>query len=247
MNTSRKQPTFTTREFVGTDEPARRRSWWWLLGALVVVMVVTIVVAAIVTTSSSSDPDSSTDQPSSPGQSEPGAQVSFATLRWEQVGRTELPFSSTAGPRTVDGVAASGFAHSEAGAILASWQIPMRLSVLGGTDDIYRDQVLGTPGDISRFKQSVAELQASFDTDQTVPRVIAWRAHQPYDEQVASYDFALPGQTSTAVSLLRFSVVWMGGDWRYQPGLFGNATTGPVDAASVNEGNGWHRFEQGHN
>lgn len=208
-------------------------------------MVGAIVLAAIVTMVPGRNPD----QWPLPKQSEPSAQpqVSFGALRWEQVGRTELPFSSTAGPRTLDGVAASGFAHSEAGAILAAWQIPMRLSVLGGTDDIYRDQVLGTPGDISRFKQSVAELQASFDPDQTVPRVIAWRAHQPYDEQVASYDFALPGQTSTAVSLLRFSVVWMGGDWRYQPGLFGNATTGPVDAASVNEGNGWHRFEQGQN
>ncbi|WP_238423104.1 hypothetical protein [Gordonia sp. 'Campus'] len=237
-------PQFTTREFA---EPATegRRTWRWVLVAVVVALVAVIAGVLIVRAASGPDTAADTTGPLVDAGEDGQHEVSFGNLRWEAVGRTEMPFSDTAGPRTLDGVAAAGFAHTEAGAILAAWQIPMRLAVLAGTDSIYRKQVLGTPGDISKLRQSVAELQASLDPEQTVPRVIAWRAHQPYSEQVASYDFALPGETSTAVSLLRFSVVWMRGDWRYQPGLFGNATTRPVDATSVHPDNGWHRFPQG--
>lgn len=241
MSRTTKPESFTTPEFSTTAGREGRSPWIWVAG-IGVVMVVIMAIGVAVSSSVGRD-DTADDDVTRPVATEP-AEVNFGQLRWEQVGRTELPFSDTAGPRTLDGVSASGFAHTEAGAILAAWQIPARLSLLAGTDGIYREQVLGTSEDIAQFKKAAAELQATLDPDQTVPRVIAWRPHRPYDEQTASYDFALPGETPSAVQLVRFSVVWIGGDWRFQPGLFGQATTTPVDANSVHADNGWHMFTE---
>lgn len=239
MSRTKRAASFTTREFSTVPDRESRSPWPWVVG-IVVVMVLVAIGVAVSTSRGGDETATGDDQPTA---AEPG-EVTFGQLRWEQVGRTELPFSTAAGPRNLNGVAASGFAHTEAGAVLAAWQIPTRLSLLAGTDDIYRDQVVGAADTVSEFKKSVAQLQASLEPDQTVPRVIAWRPHRPYDKQAASYDFAIQGETPDAVQLVRFSVVWMSGDWRFQPGLFGQATTTPVDATSVHAGNGWRLFAE---
>ncbi|UZF59365.1 hypothetical protein LH935_28185 (plasmid) [Gordonia polyisoprenivorans] len=240
---------FTTREFADPtpSAPGRRRRRWPLIltGMLVAVVVVVGVVVLVADHRQGGGPgDSDTRQ----GPTATGSGADFGALSWQQVGRTELPFSSTAGPRQVNGVTASGFSDTPAGAILAAWQIPIRLSLLTGTDDIYRNQVIGTDTEINAFKVAVANLQADLDPTMTVPRVLAWREHTPFTMSVASYDFALPGDTTSAVKLMRFAVVRVGGtdgDWKFQPGLYGNATSTPVDARSVTESNGWHRFAPG--
>ncbi|ASR05610.1 hypothetical protein [Gordonia rubripertincta] len=242
MSRTTKPASFTTREFSTKAEREGRSPWMWVIG---IGVVMTVIIAFGVAVSSSGGGDNPGADGDRPVVADEAGGVEFGQLRWEQVGRTELPFSTTAGPRTLNGVTASGFAHTEAGAILAAWQIPTRLSLLAGTDDIYRNQVLGTADDLARFKKATAELQSTLDPDQTVPRVLAWRPHRPYDAQVASYDFAMPGETPSAVQLVRFSVVWIGEDWRFQPGLFGQATTTPVDERSVHADNGWHVFAEG--
>lgn len=244
MSTSKR---FTTREFADvhpTVEPRRSRRTWWILGSIVLVLVVILIPGAILmaTGGGSDSQDSGPNAANSPENAGPD----FGHLRWQQVSRAQLPFSSTAGPSVLDGVAARGFAHTRAGAIVAAWQIPIRLAVLSeGTESIYAKQVIGTANDIDQLRASMDSLQRSYATDQTLPRVIAWREHLPYNDDVASYDFAVPDEVDTAVRLVRFSVVWVKGDWRYQPGLYGAATGGPVDARSVNPGNGWTHFPEG--
>jgi hypothetical protein len=232
---------FTRAEYAGyvPRETTRSHRAWWVIGAVaVVVLIITIPVVMVLLKPS----DTGTDAEQSG--SEPAASgPQFGDLRWEQVGRTELPFSSTAGPRTLDGVTARGFEHSRSGAIMAAWQIPIRLAALPGssTDEIYASQVIGTGEDLAAVRDAMDRLERSFATDQSIPRVIAWREHS-YSTDAASFDYALPGESDREVRLVRFAVVWVGDDWRYQPGLFGAATPGPVDAASVNPGNGWTRF-----
>lgn len=237
---------FTTQEFVDHQPQAttRRHRGRWIVGGLILLAVIVLVPGAILMTRGEDSVTSSTEESSGGDQSVNAGPV-FGEFRWEQVGRTELPFSSTAGPQTLDGVAARGFSHSRGGAILAAIQIPMRLAVLdAGTDSIYADQVIGTSEDKADYRAAMEDLHRSYGLDQTVPAVIAWREHVPYRDDVASYDLAIPGTESNEVRLVRNSVIWVDGDWRFQPGLGGNATPGPVDAESVNADNGWHRFPE---
>lgn len=240
---------FTTREFADPPStphaPGPRRRLLLIVAVMGVVALVVVGVVLIAADRSGSDHNRGDRAGDGAQSSSASARVDFGELTWEQVGRTELPFSSSAGPRRIEGVSASGFAGTPAGAIIAAWQIPIRLALLSGTDDIYRDQVIGTEGEINAFKVQAANLQADLDPAMTIPRVLAWREHKPFRMSVASYDFALPGDTAEAVRLVRFSVVRVGGmdgDWKFQPGLYGNATSTPVDAASVTPSNGWHRF-----
>lgn len=237
---------FTSPEFVDRGDVPRsaERSHRvaWILGAVAVVLVCLLIPGIILAVQDRGD---SADQDVTPnvGGTAQSDEPNFGELTWKPVGRTDLPYSSVAGPHTQEGVTARGFSHSRAGAILAAWQIPTRLAVLtGGTDAIYEKQVLGTQSERDDLRNIMSQVQTSYAPDQTVPRPLAWRENT-YQDRAAAFDFAVPGETSREVRLARYSVVWVGGDWKYQPGLFGSAKTGPVDAESVNPGNGWRTFE----
>ncbi|ORM35511.1 hypothetical protein [Williamsia sp. 1135] len=229
--------SFTTPEFRRPPAGGPSRT------ALVLVAVLAVLLALIVATIVVISQRDTNDDDGSGTSTATVTQAPSTAITWQVVGRAELPFSEAAGPRELDGVSAYGFAHTEIGAVLAAWQIALRLSVLSGTDDIYERQVVGDREAVDAFRVSVADLQASMEPDQRLPRVVAWRPARPYSDYAASTDFAVPTDSDDAVTVIRFSVVWIGGDWKLQPGLYGDAPADDVPRAEISAEGGWHLFE----
>ncbi len=232
----------TTEQFQPQPSPARRRVRRIFIAAVLVLAL--LIIGGVVAVMSTGHDDHHADTSTGPApDGSGGAGVGDAAITWNQVGATQLPFSPTAGPRTQVGVSASGFAHTPAGALIAAIQIPFRIYVLAGTDDILANQVLGDDGDRAQVRADAATLQAGLNTGQILPRPYAWRAYGPYNDGDATFDIATARADGT-YNLLRFAVVWIGGDWKYQPGLGGNAPDAPVTADALSEQAGWHHFTE---
>lgn len=230
--------SFTTPEFArsGPTSPGRGRGSLIALVLAVIVLVVGVIATVVVVATGS---DGGSDELKPP----PQDMAVPTQITWQVVGRAELPFSEQAGPRELDGVAARGFAHSETGAVIAAWQIAMRLSVLSGTDDIYATQVIGSRETVDGFRLSVADLQASLEPDQQLPRVLAWKPARPYSKYAASFDYAVPTDENDTVNVIRFSVVWTDGDWKLQPGLYGDGPDDGLERDEISTAQGWHFFD----
>ncbi len=229
--------TFTTPEFRQPRDTGHRRGRRWLITVAVVAVIAVLaaIIAAVVTVVA----DHGTSNLGRPATS--GPQPDSDAVTWAQVGPVQLPFSTTAGPQVQDGVTASGYAHTPTGALIAALQIPLRVYSLAGTDAIIANQVLGDDADKDQVRADAAQLQAGLNTGQLLPRPFAWRTHTPYTDQDASFDIATARQDGQ-YNIIRFAVVWVGGDWRYQPGLYGDASNNPVSSSTLTAADGWNHF-----
>ncbi|SRR6266511_228629 len=100
-----------------------------------------------------------------PGGSQPlastGPQVLPADLAWTEVAGVALPMSSTTGPRDARGGRARGFAHTEAGALLASVHLLVRTTAQVGPtvfDPTIAEQVVGP--DAASMRDRVTQMYA---------------------------------------------------------------------------------------
>lgn len=238
-------PRFTAREFAETGGDPQRRKFSrgkvlaLAAAAFVLVFLIPGLILLVV------DDDRDARNPAGTGPTTSTDSADFGEVTWKRVGRTELPYSSTAGPFEESGVAASKFTRSKAGAVIAAWQTSTRLTLIESGDGMYQTHFVGTDEERRQFQAGAAEIQAGMEPDQLVPRVLAWREHF-FSPEMAAFDFAMPGESDSDVRLVRLAVVWIGddeaGDWKFQPGLMGRATPGPVAADSINPGNGWNLF-----
>ena len=233
--------SFTSPEFAQKPDGSHRRGRRIAVIALAVVVVAGLV-AVIVAVATGGSKDTRTAGLAPPPQAATGtATVSAAPVSWMQVGPVQLPFSDTAGPTVQEGVLARGYAHSADGALIAALQIPMRVYALSGTDEIIDTQISGTDADRAELRTQAARLQASLDPGQVLPRAFAWRFFEPYDDGDTTFDIATPAAQSGQYQVFRFTVVWVGGDWRYQPNFYPSPAD-PIPGSAITADAGWHQF-----
>ncbi|NKR30116.1 hypothetical protein GS504_02500 [Rhodococcus hoagii] len=168
-----------------------------------------------------------------------------AGMMWQRVNDgVVVPFSTSDGPTTVDGLSARGFGHSPQGAALAGWQIFFRIA--GSNNEvgraIYDSQVV-------MGKDMRQQINARLDaegpyyrsaTDQSMKyfgRGVAFRV-QEYADDLAVVEYALrdvPGSNGTDQwSVTRMVMVWVDGDWKLQ-----YPDTGVFEAGTANSLDGW--------
>jgi hypothetical protein len=208
--------TFTTPEF---RKPKSGRRIPVLL-VCVALLLVGVVATVLVSRSGGTGPQDTaphTESATIPPQSQDSG---YTDLRWSPVGRVELPFSEQYGPHTVDGSQASGYDHSELGAVLAAWQIPLRLVTVSSPEAILTNQVAGDNDSMNSLRSAIAYFQAG-DPDSApllAARPTAFKIVD-YQPRFAVVDFAVR-QPNAAYAIARYTVVWVGGDdgdWKYQP------------------------------
>jgi hypothetical protein len=137
-------------------------------------------------------------------------------VKWELWEGFVMPSSPTAGPLVTDGVVARCYAHSPAGALLASIQIPTRLPLVGNVkwEDIALAQIAPGPGR-DAWIQHLRDAIASAPPGEPGPR----------PAQVAAYQFVSYTPTAAVVATVKRtdsggmavvseSLVWESGDWK---------------------------------
>jgi hypothetical protein len=168
-----------------------------------------------------------------------------AGMMWQRVGDGAIvPFSTSDGPATVTGLAATGFAQTPQGAALAGWQIVNRIGVSANevAAGIYDTQVLMSAAMRSELEEGMAAQGPYYRnvTDASVgymSRSPAFRVVE-YADDLAVVEFA--GRVPAADggtdqwSVSRLVMVWDGGDWKVN---LGNNT--PLEAGTVGSLEGW--------
>jgi hypothetical protein len=214
---------------VPSTPPAGRRlpPVVWLVAFAAVVVVAAVVLIAVLG-GDDTDPGagpSSTTGPSTPtstsGVSEPLPTTPPSSapqdVTWALVGQTAVPTSAAAGPDTVAGGTASGFAHTPVGALVAAAQISARAAFSAGRDSweptIERQFVPSDDRD-----RLVAALEAAGDTPAAPGELsqIAGFQYLSYSPDTAVIGLAMraPSAGTPRYHVLTLTVVWRDGDWR---------------------------------
>lgn len=135
-------------------------------------------------------------------------------LRWEKLGPLHLPYSASAGPCQITETAASGFAHTPAGAIVAAAQITSRTSIttpLSVATDTIEQQVIASPARDQLLAKTKTQKPV---TEENAGQLTAWSMLSYSDDtaviSLAMTNAALQGQYLTIPVTLR----WDNGDWR---------------------------------
>lgn len=156
-------------------------------------------------------------------QTDPGERSTFTPgtpvaapegMKWQRIGATVAPFSTSDGPTSIDGRLAFGFAHTPQGAALAGFHIDAR-ALRSGDDlrEIYDRQYVADPGLIER---QLTYLEASGEADYRTGRALVFPEAfkvMSYNEGFAVVQYATPlggGRWNVGQNAL----VWSGGDWK---------------------------------
>lgn len=175
-----------------------------------------------------------TDTTSTAATGGPGSTASSTTVAgaapgdvtWQQVGLGALPFSASAGPRTVTGGVPSGFTHDQSGALLAASQILGRLSWAATTPAEMRAvaQQMTAPS-----AQAAAALTYGPPDDPALIPQLAGYQILTYTPQAAVINLAL--RFHATVRVVPAALAWTGGDWRLSgaPGPLAQSSWAAVD------------------
>ncbi|MGB6162255.1 MAG: hypothetical protein WCF33_01520 [Pseudonocardiaceae bacterium] len=134
-------------------------------------------------------------------------------VRWELYQREALPYSATAGPRTITGSVARGYAHTPTGALIAAAQIPHRM-LLSSADtwrQVVEQQVMPGPGR-DRFVQVRSEVTADGPPDPRLGQIAGFR-FVTYTPTIAVIQFATKF-SSGELQVTTATVQWADGDWK---------------------------------
>lgn len=227
------------------DRSPFRRAGWVAAGGF--LAFVAAGAAAVVATSGGGHPPSSTHvvAPSAPSTAVASALPSTAgchptdtsqqipqsppAATWTVFKTIAVPTSPVAGPMVFNGQMASCFAHTPAGALIATWQIYVRSVFADQWRQVTEAQIMPGPG-----RDAFIANRSMFTGDTSDPGAYG---------QVAGFTFAAYSPTTAVVQLItRFSdgsmqvgtatVVWSSGDWRLQlqPDGAAAASVQPVES-----------------
>lgn len=134
-------------------------------------------------------------------------------VRWELYQREALPYSATAGPRTVDGAVARGYAHTPTGALIAAVHIGARKLLSPGDSwrQVVDQQVVAGPG-----RDRFIQLRSTVTTDGTPdPRLgqLAGFRFVTYTPDIAVIQLATKF-TNGHMQVTTGTVQWSDGDWK---------------------------------
>ncbi|MGH3529884.1 MAG: hypothetical protein ACRDQ6_21660, partial [Pseudonocardiaceae bacterium] len=135
-----------------------------------------------------------------------------ASVRWELYQRVALPYSATAGPQTIDGSVARGYAHTPTGALIAAAQIPSR-SLLSPGDSwrqVVEQQVMPGPGR-DRFTQLRSQITTDNTPDPRLGQIAGFR-FITYTPEIAVIQLATKF-TNGHMQVTTTTMQW-DGDWK---------------------------------
>ena len=136
-----------------------------------------------------------------------------ADVRWDLYQREALPYSTTAGPRTVDGALARGYAHTPTGALLAAVQIGARKLLSPGDSwrQVVEQQVVpGTGRD--RFIQLRSQITTDGTPDPRLGQIAGFR-FITYTPDIAVIQIATKF-INGHMQITTGTVQWSDGDWK---------------------------------
>ena len=136
-----------------------------------------------------------------------------ADVRWELYQREALPYSATAGPRTINGSLARGYAHTPTGALLAAVQIGARKLLSPGDSwrQVVEQQVVPGPGR-DRFIQLRSQITSDTTPDPRLGQIGGFR-FITYTPDLAVIQFATKFSNGH-MQVTTGTVQWADGDWK---------------------------------
>ncbi len=149
-----------------------------------------------------------------------------ADLTWTEVAGVALPASSTAGPRDVRDGRARGFAHTQAGALLAAVHLLVRTTAQVGPsvfDPTIAEQVVGP--DAASMRDRVTQMYAQMRDAAQVPygqpigrlsaalRGFRINAHTPTDALLTVLTEATDTTGTPRFAATEVRMRWTGEDW----------------------------------
>lgn len=195
------------------------RTGFLLAGGFVVALVV-MLIAVLATTGQ----EDNTSRPASPAaapaeQARPAAQDSTeiptappAGVRWELHRSIALPFHETAGPRSITGSVASGYAHTPTGALMAAAHIPVRKLVGPDWQAVLDQQVEPGPGR-EAYAQARAQVSNALPPPGELGQIAAFKFVN-YSPDLATIQFVSRFAATGSMQVVTTTVVWRDGDWR---------------------------------
>lgn len=139
-----------------------------------------------------------------------------ADVTWQLAGQHSVPVSATAGPRSVDGGVASGYAHTPEGALVAAAQLAARSAFSAGKESweptVQSQFVPGDDRDRLLAALRSAPEQAA-DPGEVSPLVgYIYQAYTP-DTAVIGLVYRAPGGTAR-YHVVTTTMQWRDGDWK---------------------------------
>lgn len=147
-------------------------------------------------------------------------------VTWLQVGLGALPFSVTAGPRTIRAGVPSGFVHTRAGTVMAAIQILGRLSWSAQTTASMHAVAAAST---TPSAQAVQALTYGPPTDPSVIPAVAGFQVITYAPSQAVVNIAM--RFNGALRVVPATMQWTGGDWKLAgaPGPLSETSWAAVD------------------
>lgn len=179
-------------------------------------------------------------------QTDPGERPAFTAgtpvpapqgIKWERIGATVAPFSTSDGPTRIEGRLAYGFAHTPQGAALAGFHIGAR-GLRSGEDlwTTYDKQYVADPGVIERQR---AHLAASGDQDFQIGRALVFPEAfkiTSYTGDFAVVQYAFPISGGGRWNVGQNSLIWTDDGWKIR------LTDVPTPQPQISTLNGWTRW-----
>jgi len=194
----------------------RHQSVWaskTFIGSAVVVLLLILGGVALVVDRPGSTPAAPSAGPTAAA---PGADTTIPATApvasWTDFHGVAIPSSPTAGPSSVTGDVARGFAHNPTGALFAAAQLPIRRILAADWTAVIDASIDPGPG-VAAWRQARAQLGTTI-----TPPTGGWT-------QTAGYRFLAYNPTEAVVQLLNAApsgsytvtvetVRWSGGDWK---------------------------------
>lgn len=147
-------------------------------------------------------------------------------VTWLQVGIGALPFSATAGPRAVHAGVPSGFAHTQAGSVMAAIQILGRLSWAAQTTTSMHAVATAST---TPAAQAAEALTYGPPNDPSVIPALAGFQIVTYASDQAVVNLAL--RFNGTLRVVPATMRWSGGDWKLSgaPGPLSDTSWAEVD------------------
>jgi hypothetical protein len=139
-------------------------------------------------------------------------------VTWELVGQNSVPVSKTAGPDTVAGGVAAGFAHTPEGALVAAAQLAARAAFSAGKSSweptVQHSFVAGADRDRLLANLRAAPEQQADPGELSPLAGYLYQAYTP-DTAVLGLVYRSPGSSSAAqYHVVTTTMQWHGGDWQ---------------------------------